>query len=264
MVNSVRIKGKELLSKNTFRLFFISVASFLIRYSILFGNIFMFYYFFENKYSIEYIFVPVLISLLSLLFISGVKSGEQFVYFIRADGGKGRFLLLFKFLSPLNSLKATLFYLKINGLKIFWLLYFLLPSLICGGCSYYLYSTAVISESVSFTLLAGTSALLGLSLVVWRIAVVRYSAAPYYFCLDDKKRINRAIKKSIQFTDGSLGDGVVLEYSFVGWILSCIFIVPFLYVLPYIKLCKAIYTVEAVQDRKLCKGRYAVNILSVM
>ena len=264
MVNKVRIKGKELLSKNTFRLFFTSVASFLIRYGVLFGNVFIFYYFLKNEYSIEYIFVPVLISLLSMLFISGIRLGEQFVYFIRADGGKGRFLLLFKFLSPINSLKATLFYLKTNGLKIFWFLYFLLPTAICGGCSYYLYDTVVISESVSFTLLAGTSALLGLSLVVWRIAVIRYSGASYYFCLDDKKLINRAIKKSIQFTDGSLNEGVVLEYSLMGWILSCVFVAPVVYVLPYIKLCKAIYTLEAVQGRKLCKEKYAINILSVM
>ncbi len=264
MVSSVRIKAKELLCRNTLRFFLISLGSFILRYGIIALNIGAFYFFFERNLETEYIFVPILFSFISILFISAVKMGEEFVYFIRADGGKGSFLLLFKFLSPEKSLKVTLFYLKVNFLKIFWLLYFLLPSGICGGCSYYLYKTAIISESVSFTLLAGTVVLFCLSFVVWRTCILRYKAATYYFCLDDKKLVNKAIKKSIQFTDGSLSDGVVLEYSLLGWLLSCVFIAPIVYVLPYIKLCKAIYTLEAVQGRKLCKEKYAINILSVM
>ena len=264
MVSSVRIKGKELLCRNTIRFFLVSIVSFLFRYGIVSVNIGAFYLFFESGYRIEYIFVPVIFFVVSLLFVSGIKMGEEFIYFIRADGGNGRFLLLFKFLSPENSLKATLFYIKVNFLKAFWLLYFLLPSLICGGCSFYLYKTSIINDFVSFTLLTGTIVLFCLSLVVWRTAILRYKAATYYFCLDDNRLVNKAIKKSVQFTDGSLSDGVVLEYSLLGWILSCAFVVPIVYVLPYIRLCKAIYTIEAVQGAKPCKTRYAVNIISVM
>ena len=275
MNSEIRLKSKILLSCNTIRLFLIALTSIILRYGAISGVVLSLFTlhgsaFFKNmllQYDdifiyTAFVFLSVALFTVILIFSSAVKGGEAFIFFIRSQGSTGHLRLLFKYLHPKKAFTFFMLYLKINTLKIFWLVYFLLPFLFCSACSYYLYSSDHLSQTVYFILCSGASLLLAISLVMWRFAVLRYSAAPYYLCLNTQRGVNYVINKSIRFTDGFLAEGIVLEYSSLGWILSCIFIAPIVYVAPYLKLTKATYVSQAVfGNTPSVKTAYAVNFL---
>ncbi len=259
MSSAARLKSDFLLSRNRSRLFFISFFSFVFRWGALSSTGVSFYLlvssdyykFLLNTYN-KLIIVTATVLLFSFILtgvamlVSAVKLGEQLIFFTRAQGSHGRFLLLFRYLHPKNALRAFTLYSKIFLLKSLWLLYFLLPFIICIGCSGYLYSLPSLPQSVCYVLRAGSFLILSLSVVIWRLSAVRYDAASYYLCLNRQISPNNAIKKSIRFTDGFLAERFLLEYSFTGWFLSCIFIVPIIYVVPKFKLSKCIFITEVV------------------
>lgn len=275
MNSETRLKSKYLLSKNTLRLFLVSFTSAFLRYGIFSGVLLGMYaiyksLFFQNllkSYNdtiVFTVFISAIISaiFLALVFSSAVKGGESFVFFTRSQGAKGHFSLLFKYLKPQKAFTFFRLYFKINILKFFWLVYFLLPFLFCFAGAYYLYSSSYLSQPVYNILCIGASLLLSISIIMWRFAVLRYSAAPYYLCLNIKRGVNNVINKSILFTDSFLSEGVVLEYSSLGWILSCIFIAPIFYVVPYLKLTKAVYVSQAVFNHTpATKATYAINFI---
>lgn len=278
MNSKIRLESKYLLSKNTLRLFLISLLSISLRWGNLALNLTGLYFllnsdFLENLLSeynntLVYTGVTVLYSIIfffTSMTASAIKLGEQFIYFTRAQGAKGQIRLLFKFLHPKKSFKALKLYFTINFMKVFWLIYFLSPVGVCAGCTAYLYNISYLSPDVYFVLAFGTALLLSISIVVWRVAVSRYSAAPYYICLKPELQVKDAIKKSIRFTDGMLTEGVLLEYSFSGWILSCILIIPLFYVVPYIKLTKSVFVTKNVfSHSQTPQNRYSVNLLNLL
>lgn len=259
MSTSARLRSDMLLSKSTARLFFISLFGFVLRWSVLSLNLISLALFIRSDF-LDFLFRTyndvliitlsvVLFSaifILSAMFISAIKLGEQFLYFTRAQGSRGRFLLLFKYLKPRKAARAFTLYSELVLLKLFWFIYFLLPFGICVGCIGYIYTLPTLPQGIYTVLWAGASSLLALSIVMWRLSTLRYSAAPYYVCLNHQLPPSQAIKKSIRFTDGKLAEGVLLEYSFTGWFLSCIFIIPIFYVVPKFKLSKCIFITDTV------------------
>lgn len=276
MNSKIRVESKALLSKNTTKLFFTSFFSFILRYAILILTAYGIYSFYKSSlffylnatynsylvYAVASFLAGVLI-LSAFLFISGIRLGESFVYFTRANGGSSKVTLLFRFLSFSCSLKALSLYAQINIRKLLWLLYFSLPTIICGMCIYYLHSISFISQPVYYILFAGTSVIFAFSIVMHRISCLRISASPYYLSLNRDITPLKAIKKSIRFTDGFLSEGAVLEYSLIGWILSCFLVIPLFYAVPYIKLTKAVFVTEAVFSKATAKSAYAINLLKL-
>lgn len=193
--------------------------------------------------------------------VSSIRLGERFIYYTRAGGGRGQLRLLFRFMGPKKSFCALRLYSALLTLKFMWLLYLMLPPIICGACIFYLYIFGRLSPAVLIILLTGEALLFAISIVMWRACSIRYDGAVYYFCLGDIS-VRKAIKKSIRYTDGTLSDGVVLEYSLLGWILSAILIIPIIYCVPYIKLCRTMFVTEAVSRRATSKSEFAISFLS--
>lgn len=276
MNSNVRLQAKLLLSGNTARLFLASFLSFVFRYGALALCGYGIYYYSKSplllyllsEYNTPLVyalsgFIWILLSFFTLLFISAIRLGENFSYFTRANGGNCKISLIFKFLKLSDSARALSLYFQINVRKILWLIYFSLPLIICSGCIYYLHTMSFVSQTVFFILLSGSSMIFALLLVMQRITLLRYSAAAYYTCLNRSLSPVEAIKKSIHFTDGFLTEGAVLEYSMLGWVLSCVLIIPLIYALPYIKLAKSVFVTEAVFSKACSRTAYAVNLLKL-
>lgn len=278
MNSKIRLESKYLLSKNNLRLFLISFLSAGLRWGNLALNLTGLYLFLNSDFSEKLlsnynnalVYTGVVIFYSTIFFFtamtaSAIKLGEQFIYFTRAQGSKGSVRLLFKFLHPKKSFRALKFYFTVNFMKLFWLIYFLSPVGVCAGCTVYLYNVSYLSPQVWFILTFGAILLLSVSIVVWRVSVLRYSAAPYYLCLNPDSQPKDAIKKSIRFTDGFLTDGVLLEYSFFGWLLSCFLIIPLFYVVPYIKLTKTVFITKTVfAHSKKPQNKYSVTLLNLL
>ena len=135
----------------------------------------------------------------------------------------------------------------------------------CYGLTFYLYAQGNLLPVVFYIMLAGASILLSYCIFMWRVAFFRYNAAPYYFCLNRDISVKDAIKKSINFTDGFLRDSVLLESSFFGWFLSCGFVFPLAYVVPYFKVSKALFVVDSLslQAYPETKMKYAMNYIGL-
>ena len=276
MSGNIKIKSKTIIKGDTLRLFLISLFSFvarrgsfaiwvycivnLIKSGIL--NSYLKNYNDVLVYSVV-IFDIAFVTAILFLFICALKLGEQFLYFIKASGGKGRTGLLFNFFTFEKSFRAFSLYFRLTFLKFAWLLYFLLPCVVCYGLAFYLYSQGKLLPIVFYIMLAGASLLLSFCIFMWRIAFFRYNAAPYYVCLNKDISPETAIKKSINYTDGFLSESVLLESSFFGWFLSCGFLFPFIYVLPFFRISKALFVVESLSMKAYPerKTNYAINFL---
>ena len=273
---SIKIKSKTIIKGDTLRLFFVSLISFVVRrgtfaiwlYCIvnLFKSGILEFYLERYNAALVYsmvIFDIAFVTAVIFLFISSLKLGEQFLYFIKASGGKGRTGLLFSYFTFEKSFRAFSLYFRLTFLKLGWLLYFLLPCVVCYGFTFYLYSQGNLLPVVFYVMLAGASILLSCCIFMWRVAFFRYNAAPYYFCLNGDIRPKDAIKKSVFFTDGILRVSVLMESSFFGWLLSCVTVVPLAYVIPYFKISKALFVVESLSLKAypVSETKYAINYL---
>lgn len=271
MNSNIRLEAKRLLSHNTSRLFFISFFSFVFRYLsilccgygvfLIYNSSLLSFISKEYGYTLAYFLaslISVTLSFLTLSFVSSVKMGEAFAYFTLANGGNGRFFHLYKFLTPQKSIKALLFYITVTTKKLLWWIFFLFPALICVVCGYYLYQGRIYVNEINLIISTGFSIILAIALVMVRICSLRYSAAPYYLCLNPNLKITDSIKKSIKFTDGFLSEGVLLEYSLLGWLLSCVFVLPLFYVVPYAKLVRSVYVTDVVFSKASSKTKYPI------
>ncbi len=278
MNSSVKIKSKMLLKGDTLRLFFVSLFSFIIRRGVFALGFYCLFSMIKNGV-LEYyldnfndalvfglvIFDTIFVIMVLMLFVSALRLGEQFLYFIKASGGKGRFSLLFHFFTFEKSFRAFLLYMKLTVLKVTWLIYFLFPCVVCYGITFYLYSYGNLLPAVFYILIIGSSVLLSFCVFMWRVTFFRYNAAPYYICLNRDITPKAAIQKSIHFTDGVLRESVLLESSFLGWFLSCGVLFPFVYVIPYFKIAKALFVVESMSLKAYPKTntRYAINYIGL-
>lgn len=278
MSGNIKIKSKTIIKGDTLRLFLVSLFSFIARrgsfgillYCVvnLFKSGILKTYLDNYNDALVYsvvIFDVAFVTAILFLFISALKLGEHFLYFIKASGGKGRTGLLFSFFTFEKSFRAFSLYFRLTFLKFSWLLYFLLPCILCYGLTFYLYSMGNLLPIVFYIMLAGASVLLSYCIFMWRVAFFRYNAAPYYICLNRDMSPKDAIKKSINFTDGFLRESVLLESSFFGWFLSCGFVIPIAYVLPYFRISKALFVVESLSMKAYpeIKTSYAINFLKL-
>lgn len=260
MITDSKLYSKKLLEKNTLRLFFVSLLSFSFRVLLISAAALFSYFFFKSDFfkafSIQngkYLSSFLLLFTLNtariavLLLVFGIKLGESFVYFKRAFGEKGSLSLLFKFLTPKKASRAFSLYCTVGFYKMLWLVFFMFPSVICFYFSFLLYKSAVLTVAAFYALLTGASILLLSGLVFYFITVFRYEASPYYLCLEEIK-VKDAIKKSVTFTDESLKKALLFKISFVGWFSSCVFVAPLIYVIPYYKLSKARFVINAARS----------------
>ena len=278
MNGDIKIKSKIIINGDTLRLFLVSFSSFVARrgafaiwlYCIvnLFRSGLLDSYLDNYNSALVYSVVSFDIAFVTsvvFLFISALKLGEQFLYFIKASGGSGRLGLLFSFFTFEKSIRAFSLYFRLTFLKSAWLVYFLLPSLVCYGLTFYLNSLGSLLPVVFYIMLVGASVLLSFCIFMWRVAFFRYNAAPYYVCLNREISLKEAIRKSIYYTDGFLRECVFLESSFFPWFLSCGLVLPLVYVIPYFKISKALFVIESLSHRAYParKTSYAINYLGL-
>jgi hypothetical protein len=254
MSGFIKVKAKELLLKNTIKLFFVSFVSFLLRALFLISVILLTHFSLVSNtlqslvhsYNslIVYFFYSLIIViayLLLFLFISGIKLGENAIYYMQSKGGNAKFKYLFIFLRPSQSFRALYLNLKTTFLKSCWFIFFFLPPLMCLILTGYVFYNSFLYTAVFYTLIFGTIALFSISRFFYNCAVIRYSFSSYYLCTDLEISVNDAIHKSTERTDTFIKDGVLLKASFLPWILSCVFVFPLFYVVPFVKLSKAKY-----------------------
>lgn len=252
MSGFVKIRAKELLLGNTFKLFFVSFSAVILKILastslILFTNAILISPFLQrlvieyNSFLVYFIYSLIVVTLYFLLFLftSGLKMGEKAIYFMQSKGSKPKLKYLFIFLRPSQSFRALYLNFRLFNLKLVWALYFFSPPFFCIVLILFLYFNTSTYTLVLYTLIIGVAILTSISLFYYNCLKIRYSYAFYYLCTDFKISIKDALTKSTENADTFIKDGVVLKSSFLPWILSCLIFIPTFYVIPFLKLSEA-------------------------
>ncbi|MGM9834806.1 MAG: DUF975 family protein [Bacilli bacterium] len=96
------------------------------------------------------------------------------------------------------------------------------------------------------------SFLVGLYTMLWSLLLIipgiicalGYSMVYYIFCDNDEISVQECMSKSKEMMEGHKMDYFLFSLSFIGWILLCVFIIPAIWVVPYITCAQAKYYEE--------------------
>lgn len=262
-MGKIKIKTKQLLLGNTFKIFGVCSLSFILRWSSIILWASGIYLFFKSTYYENilnrlgnplfytgFALAVLILLFFELVFCACVKASEQYFLFKKAINEEVEVLKFFSFFSPKRGFPSVFLYTKIFFLKTLWLIYYMVPPTICLGLVFYLYSFGNLPQAGYFVLFSGVLLLFLMSFFMFKVSAERYSAAPFLFTAGNFPP-KESIKKSTSLLDGFLLSSLSLKLSFSGWLLSNIFIFPLFYTTPYYSLCKALYVAESVKTNVL-------------
>jgi len=83
--------------------------------------------------------------------------------------------------------------------------------------------------------------LIFLGIILGIVLSGRYFAAPYLLIEQPDMGILQAIKISVRYTKSRRGDIFLFRLSFLPWLVSCIALIPALYVVPYYSTARSLY-----------------------
>ncbi len=186
-----------------------------------------------------------------LLILPPLFLGYKSWYYRSAGGENDNLLQLFVYFSSFRLYFRAFFYsIGLFLRKVFWLAFFSLPgATLIGVLYYYAYFLEVLSDRTS-QILAGAGICFGgfLLLAGWLMLAVffqRYALAPYY--LAEGKGPHAAFRKSVAATAGSVAKLFFFKFSFIGWRILGLLVLPILYGNPYQNTAVAIYAKYLIQ-----------------
>ncbi len=176
-------------------------------------------------------------------------------WFMNGALNRGRSLkTVFGWYAPQKAVRAFFVSTVIFAIKAAIYILFSLPGLaLAAGGVYMLFSSGV-SMSIAVVIFTGSAVLLLLGAGFAFCAVQRYAAATYIVALRPKTKARSAISASAKIMQGRYISCAAFKLSFLPWLLSCVLIVPTLFVWPYYKQACAIWVLETVRDVKTRNG----------
>jgi uncharacterized membrane protein len=172
----------------------------------------------------------------------GVRKFSSCVAFSRKTG----VVQLFHFFKGKFFLKAICLNLRLFIGKLLWTILFCIPGigLLIADIGYFDLILPITGNPAFITamLLSFSIALIVIGLLFSAAFCERYSLAVYIIINEPKIKINQSVKKSIKYTKGRIGNLFTFRISFIFWFISCIFILPALFVIPYYSTTSAIFS----------------------
>lgn len=178
------------------------------------------------------VFIAVSVFALSPLFL-GLLRGFWRVLF----GVDDKITVLFYYFSTVKLYKRALSFFALFILKFAVLgLILYLPSLLLDFFAGALFFNMLeISPPIWISNLWPISSFLKIiAFVALVFVLLKYYIAPVLFIADDNMDCAEAIHMSTIIAKGSSIDFVYLFFSFIGWILICLFLIPVVFVMPYL------------------------------
>ena len=189
-------------------------------------------------------FLIALTGVFSFLFYSSVSVGEQAFYGGRMRKKKNclkRFIFWF---NPERSTKAFVLKLLLFALKSMWSIIFLLPFTVTAAFIFAVAFSGGIEVYLLLSLTCGALILLITGLVFRFIFVQRYFLAEFILTEDPSLKPLQCIKRSKNIIDGHLFSVIRFKLSFLPLFISCILIIPSIFVYPHYKQCRTIIAKE--------------------
>ena len=209
----------------------------LIDHSLLSGD--PEYYFSEIQTFPGYSFLNIIHSLASLLIIPPLMLGCLNWYLRATDNENDGISKIFWAYGCKAYFKSILLPFLV-GLKS--ALAALIPFILLSVISGFIFLPADFSSVSPFSpfLLALTASAAFSSLFAC-IFALRYSLTDMLICEKYSLSVSEAFRRSVRYTKGHIWEIILFYLSFVPWMISCVFIFPAFYVVPYFSMSKVMF-----------------------
>ena len=150
--------------------------------------------------------------------------------------------------------KKYVTYLKVSVLRgllsVSWSVVYFLPCLTVAGLLVYTYRFENYGRNIHLTLFVSSILLFLIGAYHFFVTLKRYSMCELIILKDNQENSLEIIAESISRMEKHSFDYSYYCISFTGWIFSCAFIVPMLYVLPFVNMSKWCYMMNVENAEK--------------
>ncbi len=205
--------------------------------------------------------ITLLFLLLRFLVISPLQQGQYRWYYSVAKGSKTYLSRMF-FYYRTNSAYISFLMFRIGKVlrQIFYGIISFIAAFAALSLTVYQFSlynrTGIITDrNKAILYLAVTAFLLLLGIILFILLMLKYFLADYLFAsMNDfdkgMKKINHCFSHSKELMSGQTGRVIALAVSFIPLIVSCVLIVPVLYVYPYMNASFAVLARDIIKESK--------------
>lgn len=206
-------------------------------------------------------FITLFFLLLRFLVISPLEQGQYKWYYSVANGSKTYLSRMF-FYYRTNSAYISLLMFRVGKLirQIFYGIISFIAAIAALSLTVYQFSlynrTGIVSDrNKAILYLAVTAFLLLLGIVLYVLLMLKYFLVDYLFAaINDfdkgTKKVNACFSRSKELMSGQTGRVIALAVSFIPSIISCVLIVPMLYVYPYMNTSFAVLARDIIKEAK--------------
>lgn len=245
MFGKIKIYGKAQMLGTTFSNILFILAAFLLICICLFMPVGM-YFLLSTEYLLlmesTKIIIVISTAVLSFLFLfvpTVYGFSNKFVYFENSE--KSSWLCWYK---PLLAAKGIRVFFTDFFIKLLWFFVFNIPSFIVIAMTVFYAVNFGIAENIFLVLIILSSVLLLCGGFFTFVFIQRYFLFPYFILQNPKIKIKEAVRSSTHLMDDLCFKTALFKLSFIPWFLSCIFILPIFYVIPYYKTSCGFYFKE--------------------
>lgn len=247
----LKINAKKRMVKNNFKCFMVGVIPFLTIILLLLFNYYLLILLRQTDFSFnpftsiyaEYIRMSlVALSLIaSFCLWKSIALFSHNFFFLKVINKKTTYSKAIKQISFRQCVTFWTVSIVRFLLSVSWSVVFFLPCLVVSLLLIYCYRYENYGFSVNITLFTASILLLVLGFSYFFITLKRYSMCEYLILTRKESNPFRVITKSIEIMENHCVEYALYSLSFGGWILSCLLVVPAIYVIPYINLSKWCY-----------------------
>ena len=247
----IKLNAKKHLVKCHFKCFLISVLPYVT--IVLLGGLNYYLYFMLKDMDLSFLYLKssyavylratlfTLSVCLSLGVWSVVRIFSHNYYYLKSRKGNISFFSSIKHLS----FKKICTLLTTDVLKLYlsiaWGALYFLPCVSVVATLYYYYVSGEFSRNITLTLIISAFILFMIGSFFLFVTLKRYSMCyPLVFETDEKDAL-KILEKSIEIMNGKCTNFSFYNISFWGWALSCVLVLPVIYVLPYKQMSKYSY-----------------------
>lgn len=259
-ITCLKLGAKRKMLKNNFRFFIVGALPFFTIILLTILN----YYFIEfikttdlklTEYLLPYaetirLSLIILLIVFSFLFWKWINISSQLYFYKRVKGKRVSFSRCMRSLSfsQYNAFSGVLIVKALLSLGVGALYY--LPCIAVSGLLIYSYRYESYGYNVNLTLLVSAIILFIIGSVFFFVNLKRYALTTYVIFTEKERNPLKIISRSIEIMENNSVRYSYYCLSFFGWILSCVFIIPIIYTIPYVCLSKWSYINFVVNQNK--------------
>jgi|GEM_PF-6502363 len=244
----IKLKAKKTLVNNHFKSFLISIFPYAVIVSLSGLNYYLYVVLKDTDFSAiphissyAQILPPTLLTIsmvLSYMIWQFSRMATDSYFFQKNKKAEATFWSNIKDLSFRQVVTSAMVNILRFFLSIAWGVLYLLPCAVVSATFIYYVKGDNINLELLITLVVSMLVLFFIGTAFLYVTLKRYSMCNAVILSTGERDCLKVIEKSIEIMEGKTITYAFYRLSFIGWIFSCLLIIPTIYVLPYVTISK--------------------------